>query len=238
MQRSIGQKPVTNGHTNGNHQGNGATNGHTHLDLDVCVVGAGFAGVYVLNKLRKEGFNAKIVEAASGLGGIWHWNSYPGARVDSQYPIYALSIPEVYKTWTWSEQYPGSQELRDYFAHIDKVLDISKDVLLETTVKSAVFDSSANKWEIRCDKGTSIRATFFICCIGFAARRHFPGMPNLTSHCILTATPCTEGLLMLSHSVFHHQPTPSTGDVLTFESRLGRPRHLQGPHAPFILLAK
>lgn len=76
------------------------------LDLDVLVVGAGFAGVYLLHKLRKEGFNTKIVEAGSDLGGIWHWNSYPGARVDSQYPIYAYSLPEVYKDWTWSEQYP------------------------------------------------------------------------------------------------------------------------------------
>ena len=45
------------------------------LDLDALVIGGGFAGVYLLYKLRKEGFNVKLVEAGTALGGIWHWNN-------------------------------------------------------------------------------------------------------------------------------------------------------------------
>ena len=45
------------------------------LDLDAVVIGGGFAGVYLLYKLRKEGFNVKLLEAGTGLGGIWHWNN-------------------------------------------------------------------------------------------------------------------------------------------------------------------
>jgi cation diffusion facilitator CzcD-associated flavoprotein CzcO len=91
-----------------------ATNGIENLslkdepeeELDAVVVGAGFSGCKLLHELRKKGFKVKVVEAGSDLGGIWHWNQYPGARVDSQYPVYALAIPEVYNTWTWDEQYP------------------------------------------------------------------------------------------------------------------------------------
>ncbi|KAK4896000.1 hypothetical protein LTR49_028195 [Elasticomyces elasticus] len=75
---------------------------HNAIELDALIVGAGFSGVYLLHRLRQEGFKVKIAETGTDLGGIWHWNSYPGTRVDSQYPVYALSIPEVYKTWVWS----------------------------------------------------------------------------------------------------------------------------------------
>lgn len=68
------------------------------LDLDVLIVGAGFGGVYLLHRLRDElGYNCKIYEAGNGLGGIWHWNCYPGARVDTEVPIYEYSFEKVYK---------------------------------------------------------------------------------------------------------------------------------------------
>ena len=62
-----------NGTRNGinNPKDNDAANGHTELELDVLVVGAGFAGCYLLYRLRQEGFNVKVVEAGSDLGGIW-----------------------------------------------------------------------------------------------------------------------------------------------------------------------
>ncbi len=71
-----------------------------NLDVDVLIVGAGFGGAYLLHKLRDEhGLNAKIFEAGTDLGGIWHWNCYPGARVDTPVPIYEYSIEKVWKVW-------------------------------------------------------------------------------------------------------------------------------------------
>lgn len=67
------------------------------LETDVLIVGAGFGGIYLMHKLRQQGFKCKIMEAGSDIGGIWHWNCYPGARVDSQVPIYEYSMPEVWK---------------------------------------------------------------------------------------------------------------------------------------------
>jgi cation diffusion facilitator CzcD-associated flavoprotein CzcO len=68
-----------------------------NLDTEVLIVGAGFGGIYLMHKLRQLGFRCKIFEAGRELGGIWHWNCYPGARVDSQVPIYEYSMPEVWK---------------------------------------------------------------------------------------------------------------------------------------------
>ena len=190
MQRTLGEtrrtrqndEVIVNGHTNGiNGESNQTTEAQTY-ELDALVVGAGFSGCYLLHLLRKEGFSVKVVEAGTGLGGIWHWNSYPGARVDSQYPIYQYSLPEVYTDWTWSEEYPGSEELRAYFNHCDKQLDLSKDVIFGTKVVGARFDGTQNKWTIDCDTGTRITARFFLCCAGFAAKRHFPDWPGLESY--------------------------------------------------------
>jgi cation diffusion facilitator CzcD-associated flavoprotein CzcO len=104
MKREFGRSSsYGNGHTNG-HQPNGTPTEVT--DLDVLIAGSGFSGCNLLYKLRNLGFKVKVAEAGTDLGGIWHWNTYPGARVDSQYPVYSLSIPEVYETWTWTEMYP------------------------------------------------------------------------------------------------------------------------------------
>ncbi|MGE4609063.1 MAG: NAD(P)-binding protein, partial [Myxococcota bacterium] len=48
-------------------------------DCDVVVVGAGFAGLYMLHRLRSLGFSVRVFEAGSGAGGTWFWNRYPGA---------------------------------------------------------------------------------------------------------------------------------------------------------------
>lgn len=69
-----------------------------NLETEVLIVGAGFGGVYLMHKLRDElGFDCKIYEAGKDLGGIWHWNCYPGARVDTQVPIYEYSIEKIWR---------------------------------------------------------------------------------------------------------------------------------------------
>ncbi|KAI5367248.1 Putative flavin monooxygenase, FAD/NAD(P)-binding domain superfamily [Septoria linicola] len=164
----------TNGHTDGT---NGS--GPQALELDALIIGGGFAGVYLLHLLRQSGFNVKIIEAGSALGGIWHWNNYPGARVDSQWPVYQLAIPEVFNTFEWKEHYPGASELQRYFQHADKVLDISKDTIYNTRVEQAIWDDEAKKWNITCDTGLKVRTPFLNCCLGFAAKRHFPDWAGL-----------------------------------------------------------
>ena len=54
----------------------------TPLKLDAAVIGAGVAGLYQLHLLRQQGMNVKAFDAASGVGGTWYWNRYPGARFE------------------------------------------------------------------------------------------------------------------------------------------------------------
>ncbi len=143
-------------------------------DVDVLVVGAGFAGLYQLHKLRQAGFRVKVIEAGSDIGGIWHWNRYPGARVDSHGAIYQYSDPELWKDWAYKELYPGWEELRAYFDHVDAKWDLRKDVVLSTRVTGADFDESTRKWTVHTDKGGDYVARSFVLCTGFASKPYIP----------------------------------------------------------------
>ena len=109
---------------------------HKEEELDVAVVGAGFAGLYLLYHLRKLGYKVKVMEAAGGLGGVWYWQTYPGARVDSEVPLYEFSMEELWKGWNYTERYPTRAEIIKYFEYVDKKLDLSKDIYFNTRVVS------------------------------------------------------------------------------------------------------
>ncbi|OQU98743.1 hypothetical protein CLAIMM_04481 [Cladophialophora immunda] len=151
----------------------------TLSDLDVLIVGAGFAGIYLLYKLRAQGYKVKILEAGPALGGTWYWNCYPGARVDSPVPIYEYSLKECWEDWSWKEKYPGWQELRDYFDHVDKKLDISKDVIFDTRVVGADFDNQLNQWSVSTQTGTTATCKYLLVCCGFSAKRYIPDWKGL-----------------------------------------------------------
>lgn len=89
--------------------------------LDALIVGAGFGGVYQLKIMRDLGYKVKLVECGDDFGGVWHWNRYPGARVDSSVPHYEFDDPAVWETWSWKQRFPDSDELRAYFSHVAKL---------------------------------------------------------------------------------------------------------------------
>ncbi|KAH6871224.1 cyclopentanone monooxygenase [Thelonectria olida] len=147
--------------------------------LDVLIVGAGFSGCYSLYKLRQLGLNVHVFEAGSDLGGVWHWNTYPGARVDSEMPYYQFSMPEVWRKWNWSERFPSGEELKAYFKHVDKTLDLSKDITYSTSVIGARYDESAAKWTVKTENGLKAIAKYLICATGSSFKPHHPNFKNL-----------------------------------------------------------
>ena len=83
--------------------------------FDVVIVGAGFAGLYMLHRLRGLGISARIYEAGSGVGGTWFWNRYPGARCDVQSLEYSYSFSdELEQEWHWTERYAAQPEILRY----------------------------------------------------------------------------------------------------------------------------
>src|SRR5215468_3835217 len=87
--------------------------------VDVVAVGAGFAGLYLIHRLRQLGFTSIVFESADGVGGTWYWNRYPGARCDIESVDYSYSFdPELERTWQWSERYATQPEILRYLNHV------------------------------------------------------------------------------------------------------------------------
>ncbi|KAL7782420.1 hypothetical protein V8C37DRAFT_113458 [Trichoderma ceciliae] len=149
------------------------------LDIDALVVGAGFAGIFMLKTLRDRGLKTYIFEAGNDTGGTWRWNCYPGAGVDSEVPEYEFSWPEVWKTWNWPNNYPNYENLRAYFDHVDKVVGVKKDCAFNTVVVGAHFDPAAGKWIIRTEDGRTTKAKYLVLGTGFAAKRYMPDWPGI-----------------------------------------------------------
>jgi cation diffusion facilitator CzcD-associated flavoprotein CzcO len=155
------------------------TNGKAVEELDVLVVGAGFAGLYQLHHLRKLGHNVKVFEAGSDIGGVWYWNCYPGARVDTYGPLYQFSSEELWRDWNYSELYPSWEELRAYFRHVDEKLGLSRDIRFNTRVTGAEFDTDRDQWVVQASDGSVTRAKFFVLCTGLAAKPYIPSLAGL-----------------------------------------------------------
>ena len=126
--------------------------------FDVLIIGAGFSGIYQLYRLRELGFNVHLFEAGSGLGGIWHWNCYPGARTDTHCQIYQYSIDELWKEWKWSELFPSWKEMQDYFSFVDHKLSLSKDISFNSRIASAEFDQGKREWIVHPEGKAPVRA--------------------------------------------------------------------------------
>src|SRR6187431_679612 len=111
--------------------------------VDAVVVGAGFAGMYMLHRLRGLGFTAHVFEAGSGVGGTWFWNRYPGARCDVESLEYSYQFDDaLQQEWEWTERYASQPEILRYLNHVADRFDLRRDVTLRTRVASAIFDET------------------------------------------------------------------------------------------------
>src|SRR3989442_12265180 len=122
--------------------------------FDAIIVGAGFAGLYMLYRLRGLGLSARLYEAGRGIGGTWFWNRYPGARCDVESMDYSYSFSdELQQEWKWTERYASQPEILRYINHVADRFDLRRDIQLETRVTAAVFDEATNRWAVETDRG-------------------------------------------------------------------------------------
>jgi len=136
-------------------------------DVDVVVVGAGFAGLYLLHRLRGLGFSTVVLEGADGVGGTWYWNRYPGARCDIMSVDYSYSFdPELEREWHWSEKYATQPEILAYANHVADKYDLRKDIRLATRVQRARWDAEVRRWHVRTGTGEEITCRFYVMATG------------------------------------------------------------------------
>ena len=158
-------------------------NSGTPPNFDAVVIGAGFAGLGMLRRLRDElGMSAQVYEAGGGVGGTWYWNRYPGARCDSESYIYCFSFSkELLQDWDWSGKYPEQPEILSYLNHVADRFDLRRNIQFNTRVTSARFLEDSNRWEIETDQGDRVTAQFLITGIGCISAGNVPDSSGVQS---------------------------------------------------------
>lgn len=144
-------------------------------DLDVVVAGAGFAGLYLLYRLRQFGLSTKVLDAADDVGGTWYWNRYPGARCDIQTIDYCYSFdPELETEWQWSERYATQPEILRYLQHVADKHDLRRDIRFSTSVEAAEWDDEKSLWVLRISGGDEISCRHYIMATGCLSKPKTP----------------------------------------------------------------
>jgi len=149
-------------------------------ELDALVIGAGVTGLYQLYCLRQLGLNARIYDAAGGVGGTWYWNRYPGARLDSESWSYAYSFSkELLQEWNWTENFVGQPELERYLNYVADKFELRPHIEIHTRVRSAIFDEGANRWEVETEEGRRASARHVIAAVGLLSAHYLPDIPGI-----------------------------------------------------------
>jgi cation diffusion facilitator CzcD-associated flavoprotein CzcO len=148
--------------------------------VDAVIIGAGFAGLYMLHRLRQLGLFTRVFEAGEGVGGTWYWNRYPGARCDVESMDYSYSFSEeLQQEWHWTERYASQPEILRYLNHVADRFDLRGDIGLATRVTEAVLDEAAERWNIRTDRGNELSARFCIMATGCLSEAQTPNFAGL-----------------------------------------------------------
>ena len=204
---------------------------------DVVVVGAGFAGMYMLHRLRGLGLSVRVYEQGGDVGGTWYWNRYPGARCDVESMQYSYSFSdELQQEWDWSERYAPQPEILKYANHVADRFNLRTDIQLNTRVDRAIFDESANSWSVTTSDGKTVTAKYVVLATGCLSNARMPDI---------------KGLADFKGKVYHtghwpHEPvdftgqrvgvigTGSSGDpVGAGDRRAGQPSHGVSAHREF-----
>ena len=147
---------------------------------DVVVVGAGFAGMYMLHRLRGRGFSVRVYEQGGDVGGTWYWNRYPGARCDVESMQYSYSFSEeLQQEWNWSERYAPQPEILKYANHVADRFDLRSDIQLNTRVDRAAFDESASRWSVTTSDGKTVTAKYVVLATGCLSNARMPDIKGL-----------------------------------------------------------
>lgn len=171
---------------------------------DAVIVGAGFAGMYMLYKLREAGLSVRVFEAGTDVGGTWYWNRYPGARCDVPSLEYSYSFsPELEQEWEWTEVMAGQPEILGYARHVADRFDLRSDIQFETRVTSAIFNDSTARWTVTTDRDEQVEAPYTIMATGCLS---------------VSNTPAIEGLERFRGSVLHTGRWPKEPPALAGKS--------------------
>jgi cation diffusion facilitator CzcD-associated flavoprotein CzcO len=152
----------------------------TERRFDVVIVGAGFAGLYMLHRVRELGLSAIVLEAEEGIGGTWYRNRYPGARVDIESFDYSYSFsPELDQEWEWTERYASQPNVLAYIDHVADRFDLRRDIQLGTRVSETRWSEEERRWSLTTEAGESFSCRFCITAVGGLSQPKVPDIEGI-----------------------------------------------------------
>lgn len=147
---------------------------------DVIVIGAGFAGIAALHYAKQADLDVVLLEAGSGVGGTWYWNTYPDVRTDTEAWYYSYSFaPEVTRKWRWRQRFPSGSEVRGFLEYISEELNLTSSMRFNSRVVELRWDDSTSTWTIQLSDGTSVRSKFVITAVGGLSAPNVPKIPGI-----------------------------------------------------------
>ena len=149
-------------------------------EVDAVVIGAGFAGLYTVYRLREMGLTHRAFERGGGVGGTWYWNRYPGASSDSESWVYSFTFSkELEQEWTWSCRFPEQPEILRYLEHVADRFDLRPSFDFNTRVTGARHDDARARWVVETEQGEQVSAKYLITAVGCLSAAQVPKIPGL-----------------------------------------------------------
>ena len=148
--------------------------------FDAIIVGAGFAGMHMLWKLRQLKMSSLVIERGGDVGGTWYWNRYPGCRCDVPSLDYSAPWdPELDQEWDWSERYAAQPEILRYAMRLADRQDLRRDIRFDTSVERVAWDDARELWSVKTDQGDVFEAQFVISGAGALSAPNLPDIPGI-----------------------------------------------------------
>ncbi len=144
---------------------------------DVVIVGAGFAGMYLLHELRARDYKCVVLEMGDDVGGTWYWNRYPGARCDAESLAYSYSFsPELEQEWEWTERYATQPEILAYAKHVSERFELRKDIRFNQKVVHTHWQDDDHCWRVETEAGLVVEGRFCVMATGCLS---VPQLPDI-----------------------------------------------------------
>ncbi len=150
-------------------------------DVDVVILGGGFAGLLAGAHLKKAGVQGiRVIEMAGDFGGVWYWNRFPGIQCDNDAYCYVPLLEEL--GFMPSKKFADGAEIFQHCRNIGKHFGLYDGALFSTQVRDLRWEDSTQRWQISTDRGDDIRARFVVMAQGSYNRPKLPGIPGIKDY--------------------------------------------------------
>lgn len=145
-------------------------------ESSIVIIGAGFGGIAQAIELQRYGFSdITILEKASGLGGTWFYNTYPGAACDVPSHLYSFS----YATRRdWSRLCSPQAEILDYLCKVARRHSVDRMITYGVEVSSCTWEDATRRWSVAAADGRTWKCDALVVATGQLHRKRYPDIPG------------------------------------------------------------